>query len=205
MDKHIDFTKIEKKLADIGFEIDGNEHLEIELDELEGRNDIQIPEEYRKFILKYGGLSFEEDMCFRPIEKSRWTQENSMQGFDYFYGLDGDNLDIRKKRNIYLDRMPNSIIPIAECPGGNQLCLGVELNNYGKIYFWDHENELEAKKMLGFNKLTEINSYWDNVFLVSESFSNFIMDLEIVESSESDDDDDLEEIWLSDDLLRNKD
>ncbi len=203
MDTVTNFFKIEKKFTDIGFTIDGNEHFEREISELEERYSIQVAGEYRQFLLKYGGLTFDKDVCFRPIEKSIWTQKDGVQTYDYFYGLDKDNLDIREEIDNYYGRMPDSIIPIAECPGGNQLCLGVGAHNIGKIYFWDHENELEAKKMLGFDQSIQINNYWDNVFLVKESFYDFIMDLEVVESSESDGDNDdgILEFWLSDDLL----
>ena len=100
--------------------------------------------------------------------------------------------------------MPNSIIPIAECPGGNQLCIGIGEQNNGNVYFWDHENELEAKRMLGIDRFSEINNYWDNIFLVAQSFYDFIMCLEVMEDLESNDDD-LVEIWLSDDLLKSED
>ena len=60
MDKNTSFIKIEKRIVDIGFTIDGNEHFEHEISELEERYGIQVTEEYRQFILKYGGLSFDK-------------------------------------------------------------------------------------------------------------------------------------------------
>lgn len=198
------FLRIKEKLISIGFEIDGNVHYEQDIYLVEEKFGVRLPEEYRQFLLEYGGLSFNEDVCFKPIEISKWTRKDGMQAFDYFYGLDNDNIDIRKIIDVYYGRMPNNIIPIAECPGGNQLCLGIGEQNKGKVYFWDHENELEAKRMLGVDGLSEINNYWDNIYLVSQSFYDFIMCLDVIEDSESNDDD-IVEVWLSDKLLKRED
>ena len=36
--------------------------------------------------------------------------------------------------------MPDFIFPIANDPGGNLICMDAK---DGKIYFWDHENEVD--------------------------------------------------------------
>lgn len=36
-------------------------------------------------------------------------------------------------------------MPIATDSFGNKLCIGVKGKHYGKIYFWDHENEAGSR------------------------------------------------------------
>ncbi|KOP64759.1 hypothetical protein AMS62_05425 [Bacillus sp. FJAT-18019] len=64
--------------------------------------------------------------------------------------------------------------------------MGVRGDHVGKIYFWDHENELTAKIMLnetGYEAVT-VDDYWENVSLVAETFLDFIKSFEIVEGQE---------------------
>ena len=35
--------------------------------------------------------------------------------------------------------MPKNCVPIADEPCGNQICMSLSADTYGKIYFWDHE------------------------------------------------------------------
>ena len=92
-----------------------------------------------------------------------------------FYGLEDNKFNLCRNIDTYLGFMPHSIIPIAEVPGGNLICIGVKNNVFEKIYLWSHENELEAYKMLYPNKIfSEIDKYWNNVYKVADSFLEFI-------------------------------
>lgn len=52
--------------------------------------------------------------------------------------------------------MPTDLFPIADLPGGDLICIGKSNDKQNKIYIWFHEMDGE------------------NVFLVSDSFGNFI-------------------------------
>lgn len=58
----------------------------------------------------------------------------------FFYGTSFEAYsDISMIYEAYQGRMPNGIIPIADPDFGNQICMSLEKETYGKIYFWDHE------------------------------------------------------------------
>ena len=44
-------------------------------------------------------------------------------------------------RKNYLNRLPAGMLPIALCPGGDLICLNMDKELFGKIFFWDHEHE----------------------------------------------------------------
>lgn len=70
--------------------------------------------------------------------------------------------------------MPFNIIPIADCPGGDLICIGVIKEVYGRIFFWDHNQEKFDPSE---------NELWSNVYLVSDSFVDFILSLQKIEES----------------------
>jgi len=93
------------------------------------------------------------------------------------------------------------MIPIGESPGGNLICLGVKESIISKVYLWNHENEREAKIMVGIEDASDdINSYWENIHLVSKTFLGFLSGLELINETDKIDVDDVE-LWLDDDLL----
>ncbi|WP_414858757.1 SMI1/KNR4 family protein [Paenibacillus sp. Soil724D2] len=69
------------------------------------------------------------------------------------------------KIECYLGRLPESMIPFVDITGGDQLCIGVTEDVWGKIYFWDHDQEHFAPSE---------EELWNNVYLVTNSFSEFI-------------------------------
>ncbi len=58
----------------------------------------------------------------------------------YFYGTSLEEYsDISMIYKAYQGRIPSGIIPIADPDFGNQICMSLDKETYGKIYFWDHE------------------------------------------------------------------
>jgi len=59
--------------------------------------------------------------------------------------------------------LPADIIPIADDPFGNAICIGIRGDAYGKIFFWDHE------------------SAYDEPMRIADSFTQFVENLEVEE------------------------
>lgn len=58
----------------------------------------------------------------------------------YFYGTSKDVCsDICIMYKEYQKRLPEKCVPIADPDFGNQICISLLEDTYGKIYFWDHE------------------------------------------------------------------
>ncbi|WP_350300032.1 SMI1/KNR4 family protein [Peribacillus frigoritolerans] len=173
---------------------------ENQVKKLEKMSDIYIPKDYKEFLLNYDETFFDNEVTYKPIETSPWTSKEGTQVFEGFYGLSSEN-NLFDKIKDYLNRMPDCMIPIGESPGGNVICIGVRGSYIGKVYFWNHENEREAKIMAGIDVASDdINSYWENIHLVSETFLGFLSDLELINETEKLDVDGVE-LWLDDELL----
>ncbi|MCT4509896.1 MAG: SMI1/KNR4 family protein [Tepidibacter sp.] len=177
-----------------------SEKRRVEINNIESKYNVYIHDEYKEILLNYEELFFDNEVRYTPIENSPCTFEDGTQSFDGFFGLNGkENLDEQIK--CYWERMPKSLVPIGECPGGNLICIGIDRGHLDKIYFWNHENELEAKIMAGYVTCkNEIDSYWDNLYLVAETLLDFINSLQVFEGNERVSVDDIE-MWLDDDLL----
>ncbi|EIT87220.1 hypothetical protein A374_01349 [Fictibacillus macauensis ZFHKF-1] len=103
-----------------------------------------------------------------------------------FYGLTGDNYDIKLIINRYTDRIPDDLMPIAECPGGDQLCVGINNKAFGKIYYWEEKLQV--------NTLEEM---WEPVTLIYNSFFDLIMSFEELKKNKDFADSTIENIKVS--------
>lgn len=102
-------------------------------------------------------------------------QENKELGpliISELYNLKADKSynDLEKNYAIYNGRIMNSFISIGDDPGGDQFCLGIDGIFRNKIYFWDHNQEIDEWEFIE-NKLPE------NMYLLADSFDNFINQL----------------------------
>ena len=63
-------------------------------------------------------------------------------------------------------RMPNTFFPIAHDSGGNLICMD---SNDSKIYFWDHEKEVNYYK--------SDDNDWSNLYFIADNLNDFISNL----------------------------
>lgn len=119
----------------------------------------KFPKEYRNFLLEYNGGSIVPN-CFNFI--------NGEQGslIHFFYKINSKNNynDLLSGTRLFGQRIPPDFIPIASDPFGNQICIAIGGPEYGKIYFWDHEFEVDD----GYQATI------DNMKLIAHNFSGFL-------------------------------
>ncbi len=134
--------------------------------ELESIYKIQLPINYRNFLIKYNGGRPEPD-CFN------FKDGTSGSDINMFFGLCKDyNYNLTAQIEIFKDRIPYSLFSIAEDSGGNIICIGIKGEYLGKIYFWDHELEADVGEVPDFSNIT----------LIADSFQEFLdglYDLEV--------------------------
>jgi hypothetical protein len=100
-------------------------------------NSYNLPEDYKQFLLKYNGGTFEE--CLFPTLDLIYGESYAIANF--FYGFLAnmpdpyDMYDLHKERRAFDGRVPKEFMPIACDPGGNQICLCIDGDNYGKVYY----------------------------------------------------------------------
>lgn len=104
-------------------------------DEVGGR----LPDDYRQFLLEFNGG--------KPNPGS--FKISKSQGGDtlhHAYGLHSgpSYSSIRSAYRTFEGRVPKSLVPIADDPFGNQICIGISGRWQGKVCFWDHEKENDS-------------------------------------------------------------
>ncbi len=126
-----------------------------DVEEFEAKIDLTLPEEYKNFLLKFNGGIPEKNRV-----KSKYQDDLVFQ-ITEFFGI-GVKEDLFLNAEAYSDRLPSKCIAIASIEGGNLLCLNLAQENYGSLYFWDHEEVSEVDI-----SISELNE-------VSHSFKDFL-------------------------------
>lgn len=114
-----------------------------------------LPSDYRVFLLAYNGGK--PDLQDFPTPDSNWGGS-----LHHVYGLHAGPAYLRLDvvYETYRGRIPETLLPIADDPGGNAICVGLTGEHQGKIYFWNHEMEQGIPA-------------WDNTTYISNSFREF--------------------------------
>ena len=151
-----------------------------EVSEFERRYDVQLPTDYRDFLLTING-------GFLNSAYEVQYANNRLAGILSFHGIaDETNIDaLLNRRNrclgeslemqfvTYQDRgrLPKGTMPIGSDDGGNLILLGVSKKNYGHVFWWNHDDEpLEDWH-------EEVDGPFPNTSLIADSFSEFLQKL----------------------------
>ncbi|MCU0540569.1 MAG: SMI1/KNR4 family protein [Oscillatoriaceae cyanobacterium Prado104] len=134
--------------------------------EIERRLGMQLPQCYIDFLLNYN-VGFPEKSGFLYCSE----KANQLGAVNRFLGIHNgkynnlnDYLMLYKERE---KRIPSNLIPIATDPGGNLICLSIDGNDLGNVYFWDHDLEAEDE--------SEVN--YSNVYFIANSLEEFLHNL----------------------------
>ena len=133
---------------------------------------VTLPADYASFLVEYGGTTLDggdEYVAFPYLEE---YPRGKIGLLNVFFGIiPGNGYDIVDNYLAYKGRMPFNLLPIANDPGGNVICLAIYGEDEGKVYFWDHEEEDVVDE--------GIEPSRDNLYLVAHSFEEFINSLYI--------------------------
>lgn len=133
----------------------------VELDDLERKYQFSLPEEYRNFLrTNNGGHPTPEAFSARYNDGS---ERESI--IDYFFevGTKGPYIIDSTINNLQVldQRISRDVIPIANTPFGDLICLGVKGKAAGKVFFWNLEDD-------------EDNAPVEDLGLIANSFQEFI-------------------------------
>ncbi|MCZ7646129.1 MAG: ankyrin repeat domain-containing protein [Planctomycetota bacterium] len=109
---------------------------EHELVAFEKRLGVELPQGYRKFLLKHNGG------CPKP-SKFDYLDHGKKRASDVkcFIPLVGGEYNLAYYLDWRAGRLPEDYLPIGEDYFGNLVCLGLSGKERGKLYFWDHDQE----------------------------------------------------------------
>ncbi|WP_080873400.1 SMI1/KNR4 family protein [Oceanobacillus timonensis] len=156
--------------------------------EIERIYNINIPLDYKEFLLEYGGSFIKDGIMYQPIESTPVTPEDGFDSINYFYGITNDNYDIELAIQTYIEVLGTDIMPIADAGGGDLICIGLKEEYRGKVYYWYHEREKTIEGR-------------EHFYLIANSFKEFILKFMSHEREYNINLDDID-ISLDDDLLK---
>lgn len=129
---------------------------------LESRLGTQLPRSFRNLLVEVsnGGV----------VEPVVANSDPSIGVVAVLGAARGDALDIEDRlAQLRNGRLVAGLIPIMDAEGGNLVCLSVRQVDFGTIWFWDHERELEG----------------DAATMTAPSFDAFVDDLSPLAAAES--------------------
>lgn len=135
-----------------------------EIEKFEQLIQSKLPDDYKQFLLKYNGGRPVKNECFKYVETWDGQSRNTSSGVEWFSSMFND---IKSSNNILKGRLPHEMLAIADGFCGNIICLCIKGDNYGKVYYWDHEYEADEDE----------EPWYENVYLIANSFADFINSL----------------------------
>jgi len=140
--------------------------------DLEKKLNLKIPSQYKKFLLEVNGGVPDKSISYTKVSKETYDRSGNVetlygQGYSImvFYSVNGALYDFFEDGyHIFSDRIPSGFIPIAMADGGDIVIMGTSGAHNGKVYGWSHDEEAEV----------DAQEYFDNVFLIDETFNDFL-------------------------------
>ena len=131
---------------------------------------IKLPEDYIKFLLETNGGMPEEDweFDFLEIDTLKYTS-TIIQEFLVLYNEETTATDDLRKNYLIVkeeNSLPLNFMQIASDPSGNMICICLSDEDYGSVFFANHELETTETG----NLVTSI---------IAKSFSEFVSKLSI--------------------------
>ncbi len=127
---------------------------------IEKKLGIILPLEYKAFLESYNGGYPVPDVFDIP-------KINDSSIVDRFFGIDLNQYsNLETFIENYRNKIPKYFIPIARDPGGNLIVICLIGDQYGAIFFWDHEFETDNEK-----------PDMSNLFFIAGGFGEFIENL----------------------------
>ena len=145
----------------------GEKLTEARLAEVEGQFGIQLPADYRAFMIENnGGDPVPTGVC-RKRGKTPYRTCTSFFIIDS--ERDGDDW-VSVNQNMHGDQplIPSRLFMIAEDLGGNAFCISVSGKDVGKVYWWDQEDGFDPQRP------SQVIPDMSGMRLMADSFEAFL-------------------------------
>jgi hypothetical protein len=154
---------------------------EEEVNDIENKYHLQLPLEYKTHILRFNGGCcvpsafnyIDRSIAYRLITLIKPFFSSSR--INYFYSIGRNDIyDLEEALATYKlenKRLPKRILPIAEDPFGNVICISCNGKDKGYVYFWDHEREEK------YQEIEDDDEDVRNLHFIAKSFTLFLSSL----------------------------
>jgi hypothetical protein len=124
-----------------------------------------LPDDYRAFLQQHnGGEPSPANWHCGPTVNDPvygWTEISVFVRDFLSITRKPDYASIERTRDVYRDRIPPELLVIGDDGAGNAICLRVDGQDEGSIWFWFHENESDSAP------------WWNNLQLLAPTFTEF--------------------------------
>ena len=141
--------------------------------EFENEVGIKFPEDYKRFMLKSNGGTPEEEWLYDFFDEVTEAENTSV--IREFFSLFSDeavkmsNLKKIYKTMTYEEMIPNDMLPIADDPGGNVIGISLNKDDYGYVYFINHEyDDLDTGYLVKSKIAESLTEFLDALYLSEE-------------------------------------
>jgi hypothetical protein len=158
---------------------------ETELNHTEETLGTALSQSHRHLLLAFGAFGFIKSLIINPLSDHPRICDC---GLNIFFGSAADEFrGLLRQAKLYSNRLPDTLTPIANNVFGDLICLGINDMESGKVYFWDHENELdwgEYRATYGQDIAVPRALVYQNVHVVASSFDDLLLRLRIWEEAD---------------------
>jgi hypothetical protein len=142
---------------------------------------VTLPPEFEWFATRFGLTRLVNMARMRYLPYASAHSSGGETYLSVFYGGERDDSPFWRSlvgnRRQYLGRIPDMLTPIGRDSFGNQICIGIGGQEYGKIFFWEHENEIEFDDSREEDGTIPRDILFARVSLVADSFVDFLRQL----------------------------
>ncbi len=157
--------KIFKNLGGIRDYLDEEKNLESDIVFFEKSNDVLFPDFFRNFIIKYAPFSFNK-LVKKSVKNRISSFIDGNLTVDYFYSFNVESKQsIQKLLAVHEQQIPYGFIPFCDGESGDLICICLNADKYGEIYYFHHEAKNE------------------NLIKINSSFKEFLDEL-IIQTDE---------------------
>lgn len=125
--------------------------------EFELNYNLKLPDQYIDFLLKYNG-GYPEASTFKISDEEGESVVNK------FYGIGDRKGNLARVFEVLDGELPEGFIAIANDPGGNEICIGITEEYFGKIYFWMHDLDSDEEMGSTFFLANSFNDFFNNLY-----------------------------------------
>jgi hypothetical protein len=115
------------------------------IDRVEVELGISLPAQYKEFLSSPNAGSYERK-SFNFLGSDGIPNSSTIRYF--LFPEAGGRLDLKNTYEFYSDaeRIPPGVLPVAKDLAGNLVCICINGKDAGKVYYWDHEQELDVEE-----------------------------------------------------------
>lgn len=149
-----------------------------EIDRVEEQLSLKFPPDYRLFLHYTNGGIIEGAKHFT------YRDGKELSHVAWFYEIDSSSdSNLLDRCELRKGRIPKGFLPIASDGASNEICIDLDPGDgYGKVYFWDHDFELDDDDRE--RGLTADMA--PNYYFVAPSFTEFLGSLHVHEFTYTD-------------------